>query len=137
MNTTQKDPSCASRVKAAFESRMQDIRTLYNAEDQHEDEIGDLCDYGLCIDFVSAGTFRDQREPYYRYQLSWGGPSEEFRVFLNGDVEFWFLDWFDGTCVPVDGEDSDIIRDIVRMKYENIDRYPIDYEGEENETLAS
>lgn len=111
---------------------MDDIRKLWNAPDNHVDDIGDLNEYGLSIDFVGAGTFKDQRAPYYRYQLSWGGPSEEFRIFLNGEVEFWFLDWFDGAPVPVTGDDAEIIKEIVKMKYEHIDRYPDDYEGDDD-----
>jgi hypothetical protein len=107
---------------------MKDIRTLYNAEDQETEELGSLNDYGLSIDFVAAGTFKDQREPYYRYQLSWGGPSEEFRIYLDGSVEFWFLDWFDGAPIDVTGEDAEIIKEIVSWKYPNLDRYPEDYE---------
>ncbi|GEM_PF-1773146 len=106
---------CSRRVRRAFESRMRDIRTLWNAPEQATLELGSLDEYGLCIDFVKAGTFRDQRAPYWRYQLSWGGPSEEFRVYLNGDVEFWLLDWFDGASVEVTGGDAAIIREIVGM----------------------
>ena len=52
--------------------------------------------------------------PYKRYQLSWGGPTEEFRVYLNGDVEFWLLDWFDGAPIEVTGNDADIIRELTQ-----------------------
>jgi hypothetical protein len=106
---------CSLRVRACFGERMRDIRTLWEAPEQETRELGHLCEYGLCIDYVEAGTFRDQRAPYWRYQLSWGGPAEEFRVYLNGDVEFWLLDWFDGAHVPVTGEDAAIIREIVGM----------------------
>ena len=106
---------CVDKVKAAFESRMQDIRTLWKAEDNETEELGSLNDYGLCIDFVEAGTFKHQREPYYRYQLSYGGPTEEFRVYQNGEVEFWFLDWFDGAPIDVSGEDAEIIKEIVKL----------------------
>ena len=68
----------------------------------------DFFDYvnqsGLCFDRVEAGTFKDQRAGYWRWQLSWGGPSEEFRLFDNGDLEYWYLDWFDGACVKVQDE---------------------------------
>ena len=103
---------CVDRVRAAFESRMGDIRLLFEAEDNFIDELGSLDQYGLCIDLVRAGTFEGQRDDYIRYQLSWGGPSEEFRLFKNGDVEFWLLDWFDGACIDVVGSDADIIREI-------------------------
>jgi len=119
-----RDKPCSERVKEVFESRMKDIKTLFNAPEQETEELGRLNEYGLSIDFVEAGTFNGQREPYIRYQLSWGGPSEEFRVFLNGDVEFWLLDWGDGASVPVNGEDSDIIHDIVSFlpQYEQMNK---------------
>lgn len=109
------EKKCKDLVQAAFESRMHDIRTLYNAEDQKTPELGELNNYGLSIDLVEAGTFKDQRADYVRYQLSYGGPSEEFRVYKNGDVEFWYMDWFDGESVPVTGNDADIIKDITEM----------------------
>lgn len=102
-------------VKSSFEGRMKDIKTLYKADEQHTEELGDLNDYGLSLDLVEAGTFTDQREDYIRYQLSWGGPSEEFRIYKNGDVEFWYLDWGEGAKTDVTGEDKDIITDIVTM----------------------
>src|SRR5690242_2167799 len=60
-----------------------------------------MSDYGLSFDYVSAGTFREQTVAYFRWQLSWGGPSDEFRFFVNPDltchrIEYWFMDWFDG-----------------------------------------
>ena len=105
--------TCKDRVKEAFESRIKDIKELYQTENQETEELGSLNDYGLAIDKVNAGTFEGQREDYIRYQLSYGGPSEEFRIYKNGEVEFWLLDWFDGACLDVLGEDADIIKDIV------------------------
>ena len=76
----------------------------------------DFFDYvnqsGLGFDRVEAGTFKDQRAAYWRWQLSWGGPSEEFRLYDNKDLEYWYLDWFDGACVDVvDDVFVDIIND--------------------------
>ena len=107
------EKKCKDLVKSAFISRMKDIKTLYKAEEQTTEELGNLNEYGLCIDFVEAGTFKDQKSPYYRYQISYGGPSEEFRIYLNGQVEFWYLDWFDGSSVEVIGENATIIKDII------------------------
>jgi len=106
------ETKCKDKVQSAFESRMEDIRTLWEAEEQETEVLGHLFDYGLCIDRVEAGTFKDQRAPYMRYQLSYGGPSEEFRIFDNGDVEFWYFDWFDGACVDVNDDDASIIKSI-------------------------
>lgn len=72
-------------------------------DDINESMYEEFCNYGLSVDMVEANTFDDQPDSYLRYQISWGGPSEEFRFYHNGDrvyrAEFWFLDWFDGAHV--------------------------------------
>ncbi len=70
---------------------------------QKYDEVGAFFEYGLSFDFVEAGTFEDQKEPYYRYQLAWGGPSAEIRFYQNR-TEFVFLDWFVGVGFDVSDE---------------------------------
>lgn len=124
----ERNESCEKRVKESFEGRMDDIRRLFKVEngeikgkraEKITEEIGNLSEYGLCLDFVEAGTFKEQREDYIRYQISYGGPSEEFRIFKNGEIEFWLLDWFDGASVPVTGEDADIIKSVCSCEIDN------------------
>lgn len=80
----------------------------YNQEKEQYNGYSDFFDYanqaGLSFDRVEAETFKDQEEPYWRWQLCWGGPSQEFRLFDDGNLEFWHLDWFDGACVIVQDE---------------------------------
>jgi len=113
--------NCKEKVKESFERRMAAIRKLWKLycenPDANDSDLGNLHEYGLGIDFVEAGTVKDQTEDYYRYQLSWGGPSEEFRLYKNGEVEFWYLDWFDGACVEVIGEDAQIIKQIIGIAF--------------------
>lgn len=117
----QEQKKCKDKVEGAFNSRMEDIRKLFAAyckgDDEEVEDLGTLNEYGLCIDLVEAGTFQDQREDYVRYQLSWGGPAEEFRVYRNGEVEFWYLDWFDGAPIGVENEDADIIKEIIEPMF--------------------
>lgn len=107
------DIPCKERVADAFASRMADLRKLWEAGYGVEVEnIGKLEDYGLAIDKVEPDK-QGRHAGYWRYQLSWGGPSEEFRYYAGGRVEFWLLDWWDGACVPVQGRDAEIIREII------------------------
>lgn len=74
-------------------------------------EIADLgyqsfTEYGLAFDYVPADTFSDQEVGYFRYQISYGGPSEEIRFYTDPAfklerAEFWYMDWFDGASVIV------------------------------------
>ena len=114
---TDREKTCEERVGDRLGGRLDDLRELLNAEDNETDELGSLCDYGLSVDYVAPGTFNDQREGYVRYQLSWGGPSDEFRFFVNPDgsvhrVEYWFLDWFDGAPITLIMDDEQLLLDI-------------------------
>ena len=119
------EKSCAVLVKKAYQDHLKDFKKAKNFLDieksernkfdeflsddyqelnQYEDFFDYVNQFGLCFDRVEAGTFEDQRAGYWRWQLSWGGPSDEFRLFDNGDLEYWYLDWSDGACVPVKDE---------------------------------
>ena len=108
------EKTCKQRVREAFKSRMNDIKKLYKAGYGVEvPDIGILEQYGLCIDYVPANTFKEQPTGYWKYQISWGGPSEEFRMYASNRMEFWFLDWFDGAFIDVKDNDAKIIRAII------------------------
>jgi len=116
----ERQPSCEEQVEASLESTLEDLRKLWEAYMEGEEEVEDLgsiYDYGLCFDYVAMGTFTDQDEPYFRYQLSYGGPSEEFRIYTGADfepyrIEYWFLDWFDGASRTLYGEDLELLSEI-------------------------
>jgi len=90
--------NCQQLVKEQFQGRLKDLKVT-DPEDENYIE-------GLCFDYVEPNTFTDQREGYWRWQLSWGGPSDEFQIFINPDksvhrIEYWYKDWFDGACVTL------------------------------------
>ena len=111
--------SCGDRIHEHLKSRVSDLRTLFynDQEDDDGNDLGNFYEYGLCFDYVAPGTFEGQDQGYWRYQLSWGGPSDEFRFFAgySGDIyeiEYWFLDWYDGASRTLSGEDYDLLYDI-------------------------
>ena len=116
-----KEKKCSELVKEKYQDRLKQFKNALSFFDKDEeqrwswlndnpecdqydgyDNFFDYCNQaGLCFDRVEAGTFKDQRAAYWRWQLSYGGPSEEFRLYDNKDLEYWYLDWFDGACVDV------------------------------------
>ena len=128
-----KQPSCADLVEQKFNETEQDYKDArdYYDESQREehdqyDGYEDLYDYVnntcLCWDYVEKGTFDDQERGYFRLQLSWGGPGDEFRIYVDYDksidyIEYWYLDWYDGARVRVgsDTESYDICRDFLEV----------------------
>lgn len=79
--------------------------------------MGAFNEYGLSFDYVSPNTFENQKRGYFRYQLSWGGPSDEFRFYCDEnlepvEIEYWFLDWFDGAHLTLAGRDNELLLEI-------------------------
>ena len=128
-----KQPSCADLVQQKFnetEQDYKDARDYYDGSQKEEhdqyDGYEDLYDYVnntcLCWDYVEKGTFNDQERGYFRLQLSWGGPGDEFRIYVDYDksidyIEYWYLDWYDGASVRV-GADTvsyDICADFLEL----------------------
>jgi hypothetical protein len=116
MNTTDKRQRCKDLVRAHYRSRMTDIRTLWEAykadPEASVEDLGTWNEYGLCFDYVAKGTFTDQKRGFFRYQISCGGPQDEFRFFVDEQldidrIEYWYLDWFDGAKIIVRA-DSDV-----------------------------
>ena len=106
------------------ESRELEIESLIadNFDSMRETMYDRFHEYGLSFDYVEPGTFTDQDEGYLRFQISWGGPSEEIRFYVSPTqnagyygvrpdwhlyrIEFWYLDWFDGACVDITKNDT-------------------------------
>jgi len=123
-------PKCKDRIRAHYGSRMADLRAMVKAEREGNEagpeDTGPLNEYGLCFDYVAPETFKGQRRGYWRYQLSWGGPSDEFRFYAERSgvredaytvekVEYWFLDWWDGAHRTLrQGRDFDFLCDLFR-----------------------
>lgn len=129
MSTQTKQPTCADRVSAEWDSRRADLAAMFTPGECSDDELRSFLEdqgaddddrrgfrhlleedcqeaqseYGLAFDYVAPNTFPCQPEAYWRYQFSWGGPSDELRLYGNDGTlyraEYWFLDWSDGASV--------------------------------------
>jgi len=111
--------TCEQRIDRKLEHTLKTLRLLWNSynkgEEYCEEAEGYWPDYGLCFDYVE-----DEKGGYYRYQLSCGGPQDEFHFhpspwsILTWHVEYWFLDWWDGACRTLTGEDRDLLLEILQ-----------------------
>ena len=84
---------CKDRVEENFKDRMEQLK-------QGELEV-------LSID--EKVSWDDVKPSYKRIQISWGGPSDEFRIYANGTIEYWFLDWYDGAKVVLNETEREAV----------------------------
>lgn len=101
------DQTCDERIERSLKGRLRDISMMLA---QHDYDA--LNEYGLSFDYVPPGTWGDETRGFFRWQLSWGGPGDEFRFFADAPyddayyIEYWFMDWFDGAHRDVSNDDT-------------------------------
>lgn len=116
---TTEQLKCEQRIDKELKDRIEDLIKLWKAEQEGEEDpdLGRFNEYGLSFDYVAPNTFKEQEQGYFRYQLSWGGPSDEFRFYVNPDlsayhVEYVFMDWFDGATRELSGDNKRLLLEI-------------------------
>ena len=91
MDTETKHKSCADRIEQNFQDRymeiQEDMKLSFFPANYFEQK-------GLSIDLIEKNDL-DLDDHFIRYQLSWGGPQDEFRFWKNGKISYHFMDWFD------------------------------------------
>lgn len=110
-----KQPTCAERVQVELDREIETLRKLWQAyRDGEEDtEDGSIFEHGLSFDYVPADTFADQEQGYFRYQISWGGPSDEFRFYTDADKEPYRIEyWFGGASRTLRGDDLELLMEL-------------------------
>ena len=115
MLTSKKEKSCADLIQERWHDRRDELEKFdANGWDMFHE-------YGLDFSYVEPDTFDNQPKGYHRFQISWGGPSDELRFYTRGEsldneesitdkVEYWFLDWFDGASIDV--SDEEVIKNL-------------------------
>lgn len=94
---------------ASLESLKEDLEKFMEAESEtgyyEVEDLGSLYEYGISFEGV-----RDDDIPgwiaFFRWQLSWGGPSTEVRFYPGGKTEFVYLDWFCGVGFDVSDDET-------------------------------
>lgn len=116
-----KELTCKERWLSHKDSRVADIRRMWDVRqnpEASEDDLDELYDYGLSFDYVAPETFDDQLEGYWRWQISWGGPSDEFRFYASSPhckayrISYCFMDWFDGHDEALTGADRELLAEL-------------------------
>jgi len=97
MKTTFENGADKQAAEQHLQSTIDDLTAYMNDRDnlyeEGNDDLPPIYEYGLSFDFVESD---DDHRAYWRYQFSWGGPSDEVRFYQDGLIEYVYLDWFVG-----------------------------------------
>ncbi len=106
--------TCADIVMSQWKSREEDFRKMFKGDRLL------MLGYGLSINMVEKGTFGKNQKAYIRYELSTGGPADEIRLYRDGKLVYWYLDWFDGASLDISDNDlADDLREYMRQHFED------------------
>lgn len=121
---SKRELSCEQRIDSKLRYELENLREIWNnycnndlPEEEREEAMERLNNHGLSFDYVVPGTFKDQEEGYFQYLISWGGPSDMFRFYVNPDfscykVVYCFQDWFDGAERTLYNDDKELLLEI-------------------------
>jgi hypothetical protein len=100
--------TCAEHWLGEKDARIREISELIDTEEWY--------DYGLGFDYVAPTD--DQREGYWRFLISSGGPSDEFRFYASTPdappykITYAFMGWFDGHVKPLQDADLTLLEQV-------------------------
>lgn len=112
---TNREDSCEDRIDKKLESRIKEFAEVIRLSEESEDgnfEVDD-CEYEDLIDWINQTCLSYSDDLHYRakkLELSWGGPADGFRFFVDETIQYYFQDWFDGATRDLYGDDYDIMK---------------------------
>ena len=98
---------CEDKIEQHLRDRIEDIKVALAGH--FEEGIEDLIDW---LHSVSLSYEEDTHYRAWNWALSWGGPSDGFRFFEDGAIEYYFMDWFDGATRELRGEQLEVLREL-------------------------
>ena len=109
---TDRNKTCEERIDGELEERVGELKHVMDQrcnpfKDIYGDSYNDVMDW---LDTWSIGYGDDPHYRAKRLELSWGGPSDGFRFFEDGTIEYYFQDWFDGARRRLYGNDYDTLK---------------------------
>ena len=107
--------TCEEKIEAELEKVLQTFRKAMESADENDGKvvINEDEEYEDIYEWIDTYVLAYEDDPHYRakrLQLSTGGPEDFFLFFEDGDIEYHFLDWFDGASRKLSGEDYELMK---------------------------
>jgi hypothetical protein len=120
---------CKDLVSNKLKGRIDDLTKLWKLylqdSKKSDGKPGNMDEYGVCFDYIAPNTFKKQKVGYFRYQLSCGRPSDEFRFddfkfYVDLDykpykIEYWYMEGFDSAKKILYGKNFRLLAEIFEI----------------------
>lgn len=124
------EKTCKELIKERLTGRIDELSHLWA---EYQDGGDSIYEFGLSFDYVPA---EGRKRGYFRWQLSYGGPADEFRIYAEGrdsiwrtcKIEYLYMDWFDGAKRTLSGENYNLIENIFQSLFVEIDAAEAEFE---------
>ena len=127
------EKTCKERINDEYDNRIETIESIFDRIDDGDnydhiedyenivikalDELNHMAlNPTYPLEYIAPYTYENQETGYIRWHLSWGGPEDQFRFFIDEqggitDIEYHFMDWFDGAFININmlGYDAELL----------------------------
>ena len=126
--------TCKELVSERLQSRVESIKEMletfyekanYDNKKDIDNALQTINEWGLSFDWVEE---TEDSDGFYRYQISWGGPSDEFQCVLEDDhiyIEYVYKDWWDYANKLLTHDDYNTVLEFLNIAVNLEDLKPI------------
>jgi len=112
---TKNPVTCEERIDAELEKVLQTFRKAIESANENDGKVimNEDEEYEDIYEWIDTYALAYEDDPHYRakrLQLSTGGPEDFFLFFEDGNIEYHFLDWYDGASRRLSGEDYEFMK---------------------------
>ena len=102
-----------TRAYDSLNERISEFRKAYESEYPYESEPG--YEHEDFLDWLNTYALSWEDHPKHRAKqllLSTGGPEDGFIFYDNGDISYWYSDWFYYKEIELTGSDYNLMKNI-------------------------
>ena len=114
MTLFKKVKTCEDRIDGELEHEISNIEYMLNQKGNVlKDKEGNK--YDNLSEWLSYYSVSYEEDPHYRAKrlaLSFGGPSDGFRFFEDGKIEYYFRLWYDAAKRDLCGKNYEIAKEL-------------------------
>jgi len=109
--------TCKEVINEKLKERIKQFEEVLKLAEESENGsfVVDDCEYEDLIDWINQTALAYSDDLTYRgkkLELSWGGPADGFIFLEDGNIIYYYQDWFDGAEEWLSGHEYEVMKEI-------------------------